>query len=177
MTAHALEGMPDHTHLFLETDSRWAPAQFAAKIKATHPGYYGLSRRICASICLRFGAALTFARRLMLPRKRRAGATSKRRMCFGMEKGPLWRGDRRPKGALAQSWCKQRLYSGCESVTEMTHRGVINLGRKNHTCAICVGRRRGFDGSRSDHDTGQPKGEILLLSRLPTTVGQRSQPL
>ncbi len=79
--------------------------------------------------------------------------------------------------ALAQSWCKQRLYSGCESVTEMTHRGVINLGRKNHTCAICAGRRRGFDGSRSDHDTGKPKGKILLLSRLPTTVGQRSQPL
>ena len=79
--------------------------------------------------------------------------------------------------ALAQSWCKRRLYSGCESVTEMTHRGVINLGRKNQTCAICVGRLRGFNRNRSDHDTGQSKGKFLLLSGLPTTVAQSSQPL
>jgi putative transposase len=34
MTVHALEVMPDHVHLFLETDPRWAPAEFVAKIKA-----------------------------------------------------------------------------------------------------------------------------------------------
>lgn len=34
MTVHALEVMPDHVHLFLETDPRWAPAEFVGKIKA-----------------------------------------------------------------------------------------------------------------------------------------------
>ena len=29
-----MEVMPDHVHLFLETDPRWAPAEFVAKIKA-----------------------------------------------------------------------------------------------------------------------------------------------
>lgn len=34
MTMHALEVMPDHVHLFLETDPRWAPAEIAARFKA-----------------------------------------------------------------------------------------------------------------------------------------------
>jgi putative transposase len=34
MTVHALQVMPDHVHLFLETDPRWAPAEFVGKIKA-----------------------------------------------------------------------------------------------------------------------------------------------
>ena len=34
MTVHALEIMPDHVHLFIETDPRWAPAEFVGKIKA-----------------------------------------------------------------------------------------------------------------------------------------------
>jgi putative transposase len=34
MKVHELEVMPDHVHLFIETDPRWAPAEFVAKIKA-----------------------------------------------------------------------------------------------------------------------------------------------
>lgn len=34
MTMHALEVMPDHVHLFVETDPRWAPAEIVAKFKA-----------------------------------------------------------------------------------------------------------------------------------------------
>lgn len=34
MTVHALEVMPDHVHMFIETDPRWAPAEFIGKIKA-----------------------------------------------------------------------------------------------------------------------------------------------
>ena len=34
MTVHALEIMPDHVHLFIETDPRWAPAEIVGKIKA-----------------------------------------------------------------------------------------------------------------------------------------------
>lgn len=34
MVVHALEVMPDHVHLFIETDPRWAPAEFVGKIKA-----------------------------------------------------------------------------------------------------------------------------------------------
>jgi putative transposase len=34
MTVHALEVMPDHVHLFVETDPRWAPAEIVGKIKA-----------------------------------------------------------------------------------------------------------------------------------------------
>jgi putative transposase len=34
MKVHALEVMPDHIHLFIETDPRWAPAEFVGKIKA-----------------------------------------------------------------------------------------------------------------------------------------------
>jgi putative transposase len=34
MTVHALEVMPDHVHLFIETDPRWAPAEIAARFKA-----------------------------------------------------------------------------------------------------------------------------------------------
>jgi putative transposase len=34
MKVHALEVMPDYVHLFIETDPRWAPAEFVAKIKA-----------------------------------------------------------------------------------------------------------------------------------------------
>lgn len=34
MTVHALEIMPDHVHLFVETDPRWAPAEFVGKFKA-----------------------------------------------------------------------------------------------------------------------------------------------
>jgi putative transposase len=37
---HALEGMPDHVHLFIETDPRWAPTEFVGKIKANE-GRYG----------------------------------------------------------------------------------------------------------------------------------------
>lgn len=34
MTVHAIEVMPDHVHLFVETDPRWAPAEVAGKFKA-----------------------------------------------------------------------------------------------------------------------------------------------
>lgn len=34
MTIHALEVMPDHLHLFIETDPRWAPAEIVGKFKA-----------------------------------------------------------------------------------------------------------------------------------------------
>ena len=34
MTVHALEVMPDHLHLFVETDPRWAPAEIVGKFKA-----------------------------------------------------------------------------------------------------------------------------------------------
>ncbi len=34
MPVHALEVMPDHVHLFVETDPRWAPAELVGKIKA-----------------------------------------------------------------------------------------------------------------------------------------------
>lgn len=34
MPVHALEVRPDHVHLFIETDPRWAPAEFIGKIKA-----------------------------------------------------------------------------------------------------------------------------------------------
>lgn len=34
MPVHALEIMPDHVRLFIETDPRWAPAEFVGKIKA-----------------------------------------------------------------------------------------------------------------------------------------------
>ncbi len=34
MTVHALEVMPDHVHLFVETDPRWAPAEVVGKFKA-----------------------------------------------------------------------------------------------------------------------------------------------
>lgn len=33
-TIHALEIMPDHVHLFVETDPRWAPAEVMLKVKA-----------------------------------------------------------------------------------------------------------------------------------------------
>ena len=34
MTVHALEVMPDHLHLFVEADPRWAPAEIVGKFKA-----------------------------------------------------------------------------------------------------------------------------------------------
>jgi putative transposase len=34
MKIHALEVMADRVHLFIETDPRWAPAEFVGKIKA-----------------------------------------------------------------------------------------------------------------------------------------------
>ena len=34
MTLHALEVRPDHLHLFLEADPRWAPAEIVGKFKA-----------------------------------------------------------------------------------------------------------------------------------------------
>src|SRR3712207_1132061 len=34
MTLHALEVRPDHLHLFVETDPRWAPAEIVGKFKA-----------------------------------------------------------------------------------------------------------------------------------------------
>src|SRR5215204_4831076 len=34
MTVHTLEVMPDHLHLFVETDPRWAPAEIVGKFKA-----------------------------------------------------------------------------------------------------------------------------------------------
>ena len=34
MTVHVLEIMPDHVHLFVETDPRWAPAELVGKFKA-----------------------------------------------------------------------------------------------------------------------------------------------
>src|SRR4051812_18467916 len=34
MTVHALEVMPDHVHLFIESDPRWAPAEIAGRLKA-----------------------------------------------------------------------------------------------------------------------------------------------
>ena len=34
MTVHTLEVMPDHVHLFVETDPRWAPAEVVGKFKA-----------------------------------------------------------------------------------------------------------------------------------------------
>jgi putative transposase len=34
MTVHALEVMPDHVHLFVESDPRWAPAEIAGRLKA-----------------------------------------------------------------------------------------------------------------------------------------------
>ncbi len=34
MIIHALEVMPDHVHLFVETDPRWAPAEVVGKFKA-----------------------------------------------------------------------------------------------------------------------------------------------
>lgn len=33
LTIHALEIMPDHTHLFVESDPRWCPAEIASRIK------------------------------------------------------------------------------------------------------------------------------------------------
>jgi len=32
-TFHALEVMPDHVHLFVETDPRWCPAEVAQRLK------------------------------------------------------------------------------------------------------------------------------------------------
>lgn len=32
-TIHALEIMPDHVHLFIETDPRWCPAEIAYRLK------------------------------------------------------------------------------------------------------------------------------------------------
>jgi putative transposase len=34
MTVHALEVMPDHVHLFIEADPRWAPADIVGRFKA-----------------------------------------------------------------------------------------------------------------------------------------------
>ena len=34
MTIHALDVRPDHVHLFVETDPRWAPAEVVGKFKA-----------------------------------------------------------------------------------------------------------------------------------------------
>ena len=34
MTVHALEVVPDHLHLFVETHPRWAPAEIVGKFKA-----------------------------------------------------------------------------------------------------------------------------------------------
>ncbi len=34
MTVHKLEVLPEHVHLFVETDPRWAPAEMVAKFKA-----------------------------------------------------------------------------------------------------------------------------------------------
>ncbi len=34
MTLHALEVMPDHLHVFVEADPRWAPAEIVGKFKA-----------------------------------------------------------------------------------------------------------------------------------------------
>ncbi|MHB2208214.1 IS200/IS605 family transposase [Methylobacterium sp. CM6257] len=34
MTVHALEVLPDHVHLFVEADPRWAPAEIVGKFKA-----------------------------------------------------------------------------------------------------------------------------------------------
>jgi hypothetical protein len=59
--------------------------------------------------------------------------------------------------ALAHFWCRLSLYFGGESSTEMTHQGVINLGRTTRARANQLNRHRGFDGSRSDNDTGEPK--------------------
>lgn len=33
LTVHALEIMPDHVHLFVESDPRWCPAEIASRIK------------------------------------------------------------------------------------------------------------------------------------------------
>ena len=33
-TIHTLEVMPDHVHLFIESDPRWAPAEIAGRMKA-----------------------------------------------------------------------------------------------------------------------------------------------
>ncbi len=33
MTIHAMEAMPDHAHLFIETDPRWCVAEIAARLK------------------------------------------------------------------------------------------------------------------------------------------------
>ncbi len=33
MTIHAMEVMPDHAHLFIETDPRWCVAEIAARLK------------------------------------------------------------------------------------------------------------------------------------------------
>lgn len=32
-TVHALEVMPDHVHMFVETDPRWCPAEIAQRLK------------------------------------------------------------------------------------------------------------------------------------------------
>jgi hypothetical protein len=79
--------------------------------------------------------------------------------------------------ALAHFWCRLSLYFGGESSTEMTHQGVINLGRTTRARANQLNRHRGFDGSRSDNDTGKPKRRILLLPDLPPAVAKSSQPL
>ena len=34
LTLHAMEVMPDHVHLFVESDPRWAPAAIAGRLKA-----------------------------------------------------------------------------------------------------------------------------------------------
>jgi hypothetical protein len=83
----------------------------------------------------------------------------------------------RPIAALAHFWCRLSLYFGGESSTEMTHQGVINLGRTTRARANQLNRHRGFDGSRSDNDTGKPKRRILLLPDLPPAVAKSSQPL
>jgi hypothetical protein len=63
--------------------------------------------------------------------------------------------------ALAHFRCRWGLYSGSESLREMTHRGVINLGRDARTGTRRAERNSDPDGSRSDHDTGKPAGGLL----------------
>jgi REP element-mobilizing transposase RayT len=48
---HALEVMPDHVHLFVESMPAYAPAHLAAQFKRSPRMFCGRSFRTCAAAC------------------------------------------------------------------------------------------------------------------------------
>jgi putative transposase len=78
-TVHALEVVPDHLHLFVETDPRWAPAEIVGKFKAVSSRLLRQEFQPSGPACRRCGPAPTSSQRSGPFPKLRSGATARRR--------------------------------------------------------------------------------------------------